>query len=128
MHLFISVDFDGTIVEHEYPDVGREVPGAIFWLKKFQEAGAKLILSTMRSDEALAEAVEFCRKNGIELYGVNNNPEQKSWTSSPKIYSHIHIDDTNACCPLRESAKMGGRSYVDWDVVGPAVFTRIIKG
>ncbi len=46
----VAIDFDGTIVEHKFPEVGKPVPGAIEWMKKWQDAGAQLILWTMRSD------------------------------------------------------------------------------
>ena len=48
--MFIAIDFDGTIVDHRFPEIGKPVPGAFEWMKKFKEAGAKLILWTMRSD------------------------------------------------------------------------------
>ena len=90
----IAIDFDGTIVEHEYPKVGKpNVTDAIGWMKKFQEAGAKLILFTMRSNNddnnALDEAVDYIKDNGIELDGINTNPGQEEWTSSPKAYAQI---------------------------------------
>jgi len=119
------------LAEHEFPDIGREVPGAFDWLKKFQAAGAKLILWTMRSDgrtgdgkengPVLTEAVEWCRERGVEFWGVNGNPGQSSWTQSPKAYAHLYIDDAAFGCPLVESKKFGNRPYVDWSKVGPAV-------
>jgi hypothetical protein len=126
----VAIDFDGTIVEHEYPEIGRPVPGAIEWIKRFQEAGAKIILWTMRCDRPdcgpmLTQAVEYLRSNGITLYGVNGNPDQWHWTSSPKAYAHIYVDDAAACCPLQENSRAGGRPYVDWSTVGPAVMKRL---
>lgn len=125
----LAVDFDGTIVVHEFPHIGEPVPGAFEWLKRFQEAGARLILWTMRSDSrkgegkengpVLTQAVEFCRANGIEFWGINENPEQGSWTCSPKAYAQIYIDDAAFGCPLRENPN--GRPFVDWDQVGPAI-------
>lgn len=124
--MIIAVDFDGTIVEHEFPEIGEAVPGAFRWMKDFQASGAKLILWTMRSDgEAddlfLSHAVEFCRTNGIEFWGVNRNPEQDDWTTSPKAYAHLYIDDAAHGCPLRVNPRVGGRPFVDWDKVGPKV-------
>jgi len=126
--MYIAIDFDGTIVEHRYPDLGKCV-GAIEWMKKFQEAGAKLILWTMRNDSAkdgpvLSQAVEFCRAAGVEFYGVNSNPSQASWSESPKAYAHVYIDDAAFGCPLRESVR-GERPYVDWTIVGPQVLEMI---
>jgi len=122
----IAIDFDGTIVTHEFPNVGDVNPGAFSWMKKFQEAGARLILWTMRSDgqesgPVLSDAVEHCRKNGVEFFGVNSNPEQSEWTTSPKAYAQLYIDDAAFGCPLRENPKAGGRPMVDWSIVGPAV-------
>lgn len=131
----IAVDFDGTIVDHRFPDIGAESPGAFRWLKQWQEAGAKLILWTMRSDDrqgegpengpVLSDAVEFCRKNGVEFWAVNSNPQQCSWTRSPKVYAHLYVDDAAFGVPLRENPRSGGRPMVDWDVVGPAVLAMI---
>ena len=121
----IGIDFDGTIVEHEFPSIGKPIPHAFRWMKKFQKAGARLILWTMRSDgqrsgDVLTEAVEFCRVAGVEFWGVNANPEQH-WSSSPKAYCHMYVDDAAARVPLRPSRKKTGRPFVDWTVVGPHV-------
>lgn len=128
--LIIGVDFDGTIVDHKYPEIGKPVPGAFKYLKKFVKAGARLVLFTMRSDgktagDVLTQAVEFCKTNGVEFWGVNENPEQKIWTTSPKAYCHAYIDDAAACCPLLDNKKVDGRPYVDWSVVGPIVLKMI---
>jgi len=126
----IAIDFDGTIVTHEFPAIGDVNPEAFTWMKKFQEVGANLILWTMRSDgqdcgPVLTEAVEHCRKNGVEFFGVNSNPEQAAWTASPKAYAHLYIDDAAFGCPLRENPKCGGRPMVDWEKVGPAVMAML---
>ena len=75
--LKIAVDFDGTIVEHEYPEIGKEKLFAFHTLKELEKMGASLILWTFRTGKELDEAVEYCRKNGIEFYAVNKNyPEE----------------------------------------------------
>jgi len=112
----IAIDFDGTLVEYRYPDIGPDVPGAFEWVRKLQDAGAKLILWTMRDGDTLAAAVEHCRARGIEFWGVNANPDQ-SWSTSPKQYAHAYIDDANLYCPVKLA---GRRAVVDWDIVGPA--------
>lgn len=127
--MIIAVDFDGTIVTHNYPHIG-ECVGAIPWLKKFQEAGAELVLWTMRCDSerhgpVLTDAVEFCDRHGVRFFGVNSNPSQGSWTRSPKAYANIYIDDAAFGCPLVYPA--GGRPHVDWEIVGPAVL-KMIRG
>lgn len=123
--MLIGIDFDGTAVEHEFPDIGPEAPGAFEWLKRFQAAGAKLILWTMRSGETLDEAVQFCLERGIEFYGINKNPTQSRWTLSPKAYCELYIDDAAFGCPLLENKRVGGRPYVDWSIVGPEVLRRV---
>lgn len=65
--MIIAVDFDGTIVEHRYPAIGKEIPFAIDTLKKLQEEGHRLILWSVRENELLDEAVEFCRQRGLEF-------------------------------------------------------------
>lgn len=119
----ICVDFDGTLVDHRYPEIGEPVPGAINWLKKLQRHGAKIILFTMRSDTEVAgpllrEAVDYLTKNGVKLYGVNRNPDQDRWTSSPKAYGDIYVDDSAFGCPLVQP-KGFARPCVDWKKVGP---------
>lgn len=129
--MILAIDFDGTCVDHRYPDVGPDVPGAVEWLRKFAAAGAQLILWTMRSSghadgtDPLADASAWFEARGIPLYGVNENPDQSSWTSSRKVYAHHYIDDAAVGCPLRQNPRMGGRPFVDWAVVGPAVMTLI---
>jgi hypothetical protein len=93
----IAVDFDGTIVEHEYPEIGKEKLFAFLTLKELNKKGARLILWTFRTGKELEEAVEFCRKNGVEFYAVNKNyPEEiMNETVSRKIDADIFIDDKN---------------------------------
>jgi hydroxymethylpyrimidine pyrophosphatase-like HAD family hydrolase len=93
----IAVDFDGTIVEHQYPGIGKEKLFAFQTLKELEKRGARLILWTFRTGKELEEAVEFCRKNGIEFYAVNKNyPEEIPDDSvSRKIDADIYIDDRN---------------------------------
>lgn len=93
----LAVDFDGTIVENAYPSIGKEMPFAFDTLKKLQKEGYRLILWTRRSGSRLDEAVEFCRKHGIEFYAVNKSfPEEVfDKRESPKIEADMFIDDRN---------------------------------
>jgi hypothetical protein len=93
----IAVDFDGTIVEHEYPKIGNEKLFAFQTLKELDKMGARLILWTFRTGTELDEAVEFCRKNGIEFYAVNKNYPEEIFndTVNRKIDADIFIDDKN---------------------------------
>lgn len=93
----IAVDFDGTIVEHEYPAIGKEKLFAFRTLRELERMGARLILWTFRTGRELDEAVEYCRKNGVEFYAVNKNYPEEVYdeTVSRKIDADIFIDDRN---------------------------------
>ncbi len=96
--LVIAVDFDGTIVTHEYPRIGREIPFAIETLKKLQEdMHLRLVLWTVREGKELEEAVEYCRSKGLEFYAVNSNyPEETAESREPrKLKADVFIDDRN---------------------------------
>jgi hydroxymethylpyrimidine pyrophosphatase-like HAD family hydrolase len=125
--MILAIDFDGTLVEHDYPRIGKPVPHALHWLKEFQKQGAKLILWTMRSGETLKGAVNYLKIAGVPLFGINCNPEQVSWTDSNKAYAHIYIDDAAFGCPLIPGIA-GDRAMVDWDIVGPMVLEALKVG
>jgi hydroxymethylpyrimidine pyrophosphatase-like HAD family hydrolase len=93
----IAVDFDGTIVDHEFPAIGKEKLFAFQTLRELEKLGARLILWTFRTGKELDEAVEYCRKNGIEFYAVNKNYPEEIFdeTVSRKIDADIYIDDKN---------------------------------
>ena len=93
----IAVDFDGTIVEDEYPKIGKPIIFAFDTLKKLQENGHRLILWTYRKGQTLEDAVQFCEKNGIIFYAVNKSfPEEEFDPKySRKINADIFIDDRN---------------------------------
>lgn len=112
--MVIAIDFDGTCVTHEYPNIGESI-GAEEVLCDLVETGHKLILFTMRSGDKLSDAVGWFEKNSVPLYGINKNPVQGRWTDSPKAYAQLYIDDAALGCPL--SYKEGKRPYVDWSEV-----------
>ena len=96
----IAVDFDGTIVEHKYPAIGKELPFAIETPKTLAEEGHKLILWTSRDGELLDEALKFCKDRGLEFYAVNSNyPPGALFTNkagkSCKVVADVYIDDRN---------------------------------
>ncbi len=102
----IAVDFDGTIVEDRYPEIGQERMFAFETLKHLQSQGHTLILWSCRTGKYLDEAVEFCKKNGIEFYAVNANypgeeriqnaHDASEWEGvMRKIEADIYIDDRN---------------------------------
>ncbi len=93
----IAVDFDGTIVENDYPRIGKPMLFAFETLKKLQANGFRLILWTYRSGESLQNAVAFCKENGLVFYAINNSfpEEQFDPKVSRKINADIFIDDRN---------------------------------
>ena len=93
----IAVDFDGTIVEHDYPRIGKPIPFAIEVLKKLQqEEHHLLILWSVREGDMLEDAVEYCRKSGLEFYAVNKNyPEEDLGIEPRKLNVDLYIDDKN---------------------------------
>ena len=115
-NLIFAVDFDGTCVTHEYPNVGKEI-GAAQVLKRITDAGHKIILFTMRSGKELQDAVNWFKQNDIPLFGINENPEQYTWTESPKPYAHMYIDDAAFGCPLIFNDEISSRGYVNWQVI-----------
>lgn len=94
----IAIDFDGTIVEHRYPEIGPEIPFAIDTLKMLINDRHRLILWSVREGVLLEEAVEYCRKRGVEFYAVNKDyPEEKTTDRnfSRKLKVDLFIDDRN---------------------------------
>lgn len=93
----IAIDFDGTIVEDAYPDIGKPMLFAFETLRELQKQKHQLILWTYRSGNELEEAVEFCRRYGIEFYAVNQSYPEEVFESgiSRKIHAHVFIDDRN---------------------------------
>jgi hypothetical protein len=96
--MIIAVDFDGTIVEHEYPKIGKPIPFAIDVLKRLQnEDHHIIILWTMREGELLQEAIDYCEKQGLTFYAHNRNhpEEEQNENIARKIAADIYIDDRN---------------------------------
>lgn len=95
--LTIAVDFDGTIAEDAYPKIGKPMPFAFETLKMLEAKGHRLVLWTYRHGKRLNEAVEFCKKHGIEFYAINNEFMEEEYTgkTSRKINADLFIDDRN---------------------------------
>lgn len=109
----ICIDFDGTVVTHDYPEIGKPLAFAGSVLQDLVKHGHKLILWTMRSGEHLDQAVAWFTERNIPLFGVNQNPEQSEWTDSPKAYAQIYIDDAALGCPTTGLLNHSRRA-VDW--------------
>ena len=118
--MIIGIDFDGTCVSHEFPSIGNDI-GSIPVLKKMVNSGNNLILWTMRSDtkrgKYLSEAIQWFNENDIPLWGIQTNPSQSSWTTSPKAYCELYIDDAALGCPLKVDTSLSSRPFVDWGTV-----------
>lgn len=130
----IAIDFDGTCVTHEFPEVGKEI-GSEPVLRALVENGHKLVLNTVRphkpkksnnasdhemtSDDRdfLQEAIDWFAERNIPLYGINENPEQRTWTDSPKVLARIYIDDAALGVPLAVNLKLSQKAFVDWSAV-----------
>lgn len=96
-NLKIAVDFDGTIVEHQYPKIGKDLLFAFETLKELQKHGALLILWTFRAGAELDEAIDYCKLKGIEFYAINRNYPEEIYDDSisRKINADVFIDDKN---------------------------------
>lgn len=128
----IAIDFDGTCVSHEFPKIGKGI-GAVHVLRLLIENGHQLILFTMRSDivnpkgednelhlesgNYLTDAINWFKEKKIPLYGIQSNPTQHTWTTSPKAYAQIYIDDAALGCPLVYDKTVSERPFVDWVAV-----------
>lgn len=138
--MIIALDFDGTCVTDEFPNVGKNI-GAQYVLHEIVNAGHKIILHTMRSDiinpksdhpdivpiggNYLSDAQAWLSRYNIPIYGVYVNPTQHSWTHSSKAYADMYIDNAALGCPLKNIKEHSGifsfpkvkKSFVCWHTV-----------
>lgn len=139
--MIIAIDFDGTCVKHAFPKIGESI-GAEPVLRALIRNGHKLILWTMRSNvtapkrpadepdidildepgDYLDEAVNWFKEKGIDLYAVQRNPTQDSWTTSPKCYAEMYIDD--AALGITNVVHPEKRPYVSWPMVSEMLLDR----
>ena len=126
----IIIDFDGTCVTHEFPNIGKDI-GAEKVLKKLIQKGHRLILFTMRCNHTfipnshqpdiivepgnyLTDAVNWFKERDIPLFGIQKHPNQSGWTSSPKAYGHLIIDDIALGCPVKFDRNISDKPFIDW--------------
>lgn len=99
--MIIAVDFDGTIVEHKYPAIGKEIPFATASLRQLMQDGHKLILWSVREGQLLDDAVKWCEERGVRFYAVNSDIDEDASDHqgtahfSRKIKADVFIDDRN---------------------------------
>lgn len=135
-----AIDFDGTVVTHEFPNVGRDIPYAVETLQKIVAHGGKLILWTMRANTTtppistdptiiecehgnyLDHAIKWFTDREIPLWGIQRNPDQDKWTTSPKAYAHVYIDDSALGAQTMQNPQFSDRVYVDWAFVDAVLF------
>lgn len=130
--MIIGIGFDGTCVTDEFPKIGQEI-GSVDILKKLTDTGHQLILFTIRSNidnpesennkihlksgTYLTDAVKWFKKHKIPLYGIQTNPTQKTWTTSPKAYCELYIDNAALGCPLKYNKYISSKAFVDWEKI-----------
>jgi len=112
--MIFGVDFDGTIVDGKYPEIGEELPGAIDILKLLKSKGHKVFLYTMRGHpkegrDLLQEAIDWLEDRGLALDGVNRSPAR--FSTSIKQYAHVYLDDCQFNAPTR---MWKGKEVYDW--------------
>lgn len=130
--MIIAIDFDGTIVTHEYPNIGTLAPMAKEVINELVAAGHKLFLWSMRSGEKLDEALAFLEDEGINIKVGNHSPAQ--FSESPKQYAQLYIDDAAIGTPM---IKFNGSWVVNWSalaymfmmdgIISKEVYQRITK-
>lgn len=107
--MIIAVDFDGTIVEHKYPKIGKPIPFAIETLLQLQKENHQLILWTVREGKLLQDAIDYCAERGLNFYAANANYPEEAVPSPRKLNVDMFIDDRN----------IGG--LPDWGIIYKAV-------
>ena len=122
--MIVALDFDGTLCEHAYPAIGPDI-GAFEHLIRIQKEfpAIRYILWTIRSGDLLKDAISWTEEQGIEFWGVNENPDQRSWSWSPKAHAHTYVDD--ACISAILIRPENSRPYLNWQIVGPLLYTRV---
>lgn len=130
----ICIDFDGSCVTHEYPEIGNDI-GAVPVLKALVGNGHNLILNTMRGNGQtqnnkvnyyLNDAIKWFKDNDLPLYGVNKNPNQNIWTNSPKCYGDLYIDDAALGAPLKFDKSLSDRPFLNWEIIKEYLIQRKI--
>jgi len=127
----IAVDFDGTCVDHRYPEVGPDAPHVVNTLLKLLEAGHTLTLYTMRSAGPLQDAIDWFKNRGIHLTGIQFDPTQGSWSASNKCYAEKYVDDAAFGAPLIKPEGFE-QECIDWlrvreDLLGRSETSEVVQ-
>lgn len=95
----IAVDFDGTLCENKFPEIGEPKKDILDAVKKLRQQGNKIILWSCRSGQPLIKAVMWCAEQGLLFDAVNENlPEiiEMYGGDTRKVWADIYIDDKNS--------------------------------
>ena len=120
--LTIYLDFDGTVVEHTYPEIGALNPRSFALIRKLQKAGHRIILNTYRADLAdgsLQAARDFLNDINNELLPITEYTELKiqppAWNWEKTIEEGIlYIDDVCDGTPMIPNIALPFGMMVDW--------------
>ncbi len=93
--MIIGLDFDGTVVEHDFPYIGAMKEDADIYLRKMVDDGHRIILWTCRENSYLIQAIQFMKDIGVEIVSANENDPQTHFGPSRKILCDVFIDDRN---------------------------------
>lgn len=107
----VAVDFDGTLCENAYPEIGAPKQDVIDAVKTYRTYGWKVVLWTCRNREQLEEACRWCKQQGLTFDAVNTNiPEVQEMFhgDTRKVFADVYIDDKNVL--LKEVDRSGFRN------------------
>lgn len=93
----VAIDFDGTIVENEYPNIGPLKENAIRCIRLLKEIGCNIIITSCRTNTIihpnLAERLTqvkimkaFLERNNIPFDEIDNGTQGK-------VDADVYIDD-----------------------------------
>jgi hypothetical protein len=82
----------------------------------------------MRCSKELDEAINWFKERDIPLYGINEDPGQKEWTQSPKVFANLYIDDAALGAPLMFDETISDRPFIYWKMVERLLISGITDG
>lgn len=94
--MILGIDFDGTIAELEYPELGKIKPNAIDVINRLHDKGHTIIIWTCRSDDHQDLVENYLKKNGLKFHHINDNCPSlilQYGNNCRKISADIYIDD-----------------------------------
>ncbi len=118
----IYLDFDGTVVEHNFPAIGAENPNAIHVISLLQKAGHNIVLNTYRADIDISyvqEALSFLNSHpqlsmSIENYLPKKIDPKPFDLVIAKTANQLYIDDISEGIPLCRNKVLEFGMMVDW--------------